>query len=159
LLEEDGGWSACVSGVTAAHECYSETQGGHSRKGDPDHEAAKRVTLGYGRGKCREQERGLGLVLGDPASFRVPFEILSDPDGLTEEQLAEALAIVEAERAAGVEVYALDRALLTATTAASGAYGTPQSSDGRGIDHATLNLEQFDPLVGHLIGIYLSVSS
>jgi hypothetical protein len=69
------------------------------------------------------------------------------------------LAIIEEERAAGVDVYELDRALLSRATAASGAFGKPQSSDGRGIDHATANLEQFDPLIGHLIGVYMAVSS
>jgi hypothetical protein len=130
-----------LAGVATAHECYNA-----SRSAKADANAASKSAAWVWSSE---------ILL----RFVIPFEILSDPDGLTEEQLAEALAIVEAERAAGVEVYALDRALLSTATAASGAYGMPQSSDGRGIDHATLNLEQFDPLVGHLIGIYLAVSS
>lgn len=129
------------AGVAAAHECYNA-----SRPAKADANAASKSEAWIWTSE---------ILL----RFVIPFEILGDPEGLTEEELAEAMAIVEAERAVGVEVYALDRAMLNTTTAASGAYGKPQSSDGRGIDHATLNLEQFDPLVGHLIGVYLSVSS
>ena len=130
-----------LAGVAAAHECYNA-----SRSANADANAANKSAAWIWTSE---------ILL----RFVIPFEILGDPDGLTEEELAEALAIVEAERAAGVEVYALDRAILNTTTAANGAFGKPQSSDGRGIDHATLNLEQFDPLVGHLIGVYLAVSS
>lgn len=130
-----------LAGVAGAHECYNA-----SRSAKADANAANKSAAWIWTSE---------ILL----RFVIPFEILGDPDGLTEEELAEALAIVEAERAAGVEVYALDRAMLNTTTAASGAYGKPQSSDGRGIDHATLNLEQFDPLIGHLIGVYLTVSS
>lgn len=130
-----------VAGVAAAHECYNA-----SRNATGDANAAT---------KSNAWTWASEVIL----AFVIPeIPEVNDPDGLTPEQLAEALAIVEEERAAGVEVYDLDRALLGRATAASGAFGKPQSSDGRGIDHATLNLEQVEPLVGHLIGIYLSVS-
>ena len=129
-----------IAGVAAAHECYNASR---SDKGD-----ANAAT------KSNAWTWASEVVL----AFVIP-DIVSDPDGLTPDELAEALAIVEEERAAGVAVYELDRALLSRATAASGAYGKPQSSDGKGIDHATLNLDQFEPLIGHLIGIYVDVSS
>jgi hypothetical protein len=132
--------SLSLVGVAAAHECYNA-----SRNANGDANAATRSAAW-----TWASEVIVTFVLPDA---------LGDADGLAPDQLAEALAIIEAERAAGVEVYALDRALLTRTTAASGVFGKAQSSDGRGIDHATANLEQFDPLIGHLIGIYLTVSS
>jgi hypothetical protein len=131
-----------VAGVAAAHECYNASR---SDKGD-----ANAAT------KSNAWTWASEVIL----AFVIPtIPDVNDPDGLTPDQLAEALAIVEQERAAGVAVYELDRALLSRATAASGAYGKPQSSDGKGIDHATLNLEQFEPLIGHLIGIYMEVSS
>ena len=88
--------------------------------------------------------------------FVIPDILQTEP--LDEAEIAEALAIVESERATN-PVYELDRALLSRATAASGAYGKPQSSDGRGIDHATANLDELEPLVGHLIGVFLTVSN
>jgi len=129
-----------IAGAVAAHECYNA-----SRNERADANAATRS----------EAWMWASEVL---VAFVIP-EIVGDPDGLTADQLAEALAIIEAERAAGVEVYELDRALLGRATAAAGAAGKPQSSDGRGIDHATHNLEQFEPLIGHLMGVYQAVSS
>jgi hypothetical protein len=129
-----------VAGAAAAHECYNA-----SRNARADANAATKSQAWMWASEV--------LV-----SFVIP-EILGDEDGLTPDQLAEALAIIEAERAAGVEVYELDRALLGRATAAAGAAGKAQSSDGRGIDHATHNLEQFDPLIGHLMGVYQAVSS
>jgi hypothetical protein len=129
-----------VAGAAAAHECYNA-----SRNARADANAATNSQAWMWASEV--------LV-----TFVIP-EIVSDPDGLTPDQLAEALAIIEQQRAAGVDVYELDRALLGRATAASGAFGTAQSSDGRGIDHATENLEQFDPLIGHLIGVYMAVSS
>jgi hypothetical protein len=129
-----------LAGVATAHECYNA-----SRNAKADANAASKSAAWVWSSEI--------LI-----RFVIP-EILGDADGLTEEQVAEALAIIEAERAAGVEVYALDRALLDRATAASGVLGKSQSSDGRGIDHATENLAQFEPLVGHLIGVYLAVSS
>jgi hypothetical protein len=131
-----------VAGVAAAHECYNASR---SDKGD-----ANAATNSNAWSWASE------VIL----AFVIPtIPQVNDPDGLTPAQLAEALAIVEEERAAGVAVYDLDRALLGRATAASGAFGKSQSSDGRGIDHATLNLSQFEPLIGHLIGIYQEVSS
>jgi hypothetical protein len=129
-----------IAGAASAHECYNA-----SRNAKADANAATNSQAWTWASEV--------LV-----TFVIP-EIVGDVDGLTPEQLAEALSIIEEERAAGVAVYDLDRALLTRTTAASGAFGKAQSSDGRGIDHATENLEQFDPLIGHLIGIYMAVSS
>jgi hypothetical protein len=129
-----------IVGVAAAHECYNASR---SEKGDANAATNSNAWMWA-------SETLLAFVIPG---------IVGDADGLTPAQLEEALAIVEEERAAGVAVYDLDRALLGRATAASGAFGKPQSSDGKGIDHATLNLEQFDPLVGHLIGIYQAVSS
>ena len=129
-----------IAGAAAAHECYNASR---TARADANVAANSQAWMWASE------------VL---VTFVIP-EIVADPDGLTPEQLAEALAIIEAERAAGVGVYELDRALLTRATAASGAFGKAQSSDGRGIDHATENLEQFDPLIGHLIGVYMAVSS
>lgn len=128
-----------IAGVAAAHECYNA-----SRNAKADANAAN--------------SNGWDWASEVILAFVLP-EIVGDEDGLTPEQLEEALGIVEAERAAGVPVYALDRALLSHATAASGSYGTAQSSNGKGIDHATLNLELFAPLIGHLSGIYAQVSS
>lgn len=129
-----------LAGAAAAHECYNA-----SRNAKADANAA---------GNSEAWMWASEVIVG----FVIPGEIFGLPP-LTPEQLEEALAIIEEERAAGVAVYDLDRALLGRATAASGAFGKPQSSDGRGIDHATLNLEQFDPLIGHLIGVYLAVTS
>lgn len=129
-----------IAGVAAAHECYNASR---SDKGDTN---------------AATNSNAWTWASEVIVTFVIP-EIVGDPDGLTPEQLAEALAIIEEERAAGVAVYALDGALLTRTTAASGVFGRSQSSDGRGIDHATENLDQFEPLIGHLIGIYMAVSS
>jgi hypothetical protein len=129
-----------IAGAATAHECYNA-----SRNARADANVATKSQAWMWASEV--------LV-----TFVIP-EIVSDPDGLTPEQLTEALAIIEEERAAGVPVYDLDRALLGRATAAAGAFGKSQSSDGRGIDHATENLEQFDPLIGHLIGVYMAVSS
>lgn len=127
-----------IAGAAAAHECYNA-----SRSAKADANVATRSAAWIWASE---------IVL----RFVIPDILGADP--LTAEQLAAALAIVEAERETN-PVYELDRALLTTATAASGAYGKPQSSDGRGIDHATANLEELDPLVGELIGIFMAVSS
>jgi len=129
-----------IAGAAAAHECYNA-----SRSDRADANAATNSQAWTWASEV--------LV-----TFVIP-EIVADPDGLTPDQLAEALAIIETERAAGVDVYELDRALLMRATAGAGAFGKSQSSDGRGIDHATENLEQFEPLIGHLVGVYMAVSS
>ena len=128
-----------LAGVASAHECYNASR---NAKGD--------ANAANGNGWDWASQTILAFVIPG---------IVGDADGLTPAQLEEALAIVEAERAAGVPVYALDRAILNHATAASGSFGKAQSSDGKGIDHATLNLEQVEPLIGHLIGIYQQVSS
>lgn len=127
-----------IAGAAAAHECYNA-----SRSAKADANAATRSAAWTWASE---------VVL----RFVIP-DILQAPP-LDEAELAEALAIVEAERATN-PVYQLDRALLMTATAASGAYGKEQSSDGRGIDHATANLDELEPLVGHLIGVFMAVSS
>jgi hypothetical protein len=128
-----------IAGAAAAHECYNA-----SRSAKADANAATRSAAWTWASE---------VVL----RFVIPDILQADP--LDEAELAEALAIVEDQREAGMAVYELDRALLMTATAASGVYGGPQSSDGRGIDHATANLDELEPLVGHLIGIFMAVSS
>lgn len=90
--------------------------------------------------------------------------ILPDEIGvaLTPEQLAEAQAIVAAEKASGLydAIYAEDRALLDRALAMGGAvkdgYG-PRSSDDRGIDHVVADFAEIGPLLDRLVGIYLTV--
>jgi voltage-gated potassium channel Kch len=127
-----------VAGAAAAHECYNA-----SRTEKADANAA---------GNSQAWMWASEVLV----AFVIPGDIFGEAP-LSPDELAEALAIIEAERAAGVAVYDLDRALLGRATAASGAFGKAQSSDGRGIDHATENLEQFDPLIGHLIGVFRQV--
>jgi hypothetical protein len=127
-----------IAGAAAAHECYNA-----SRTAKADANVATRSAAWTWASE---------VVL----RFVIPDALGVAP--LTDEQLAEALAIVESERATNA-VYELDRALLMTATAASGAYGRPQSSDGRGIDHATANLDELEPLVGHLIGVFMAVTS
>lgn len=127
-----------IAGAAAAHECYNA-----SRSDRADANAATRSAAWTWASE---------VVL----RFVIPDILQTGP--LDEAEIAEALAIVESERATN-PVYELDRALLTRATAASGAYGKPQSSDGRGIDHATANLDELEPLVGHLIGVFLTVSN
>lgn len=129
-----------VAGAAAAHECYNA-----SRSSTGDTQAASKSAAWTWASEVIVR-------------YVIPG-ILGDSDGLTAAELDEALAIIEAERDAGVVVYELDRALLSPTTAASGAYDTPLSSDGLGIDHATNNLDEFEPLVWRLIDVYLSVTT
>lgn len=126
-----------IAGAAAAHECYNA-----SRTAKADANVATRSAAW-----TWASEVILRFVL--PAT---------PEDALDDAELAEALAIVESERAAGLAVYELDRALLMSATAASGAYGKAQSSDDRGIDHATANLAELAPLVEHLAGIFEEVS-
>ena len=128
-----------IAGAAAAHECYNA-----SRSAKADANAATRSAAWTWASE---------VIL----RFVIPDILQEEP--LDETEVAEALAIVESQRQAGITVYELDRALLMSATAASGAYDKPQSSDGRGIDHATHNLAELDPLVGHLIGIFMTVSS
>lgn len=127
-----------IAGAAAAHECYNA-----SRSAKADANAATRSAAWTWASE---------VIL----RFVIPDILQADP--LDESQIAEALAIVEGQRDTE-EVYRLDRALLITATAASGAYGKSQSSDGRGIDHATANLDELEPLVEHLIGVYFAVSS
>lgn len=128
-----------LAGVAAAHECYNASR---TAKADANAAANSKSWMWASE-----------VLVG----FIVPDILGEDP--LTPDQLEDAMAIIEAERAAGVEVYALDRALKSNVTAASGAFGKPQSTDGRGIDHASLNVEQFVPLIEHLVGVYFAVTS
>lgn len=127
-----------IAGAAAAHECYNA-----SRSAKADANAATRSAAWTWASE---------VIL----RFVIPDILQADP--LDEAQVAQALAIVESERE-GESVYQLDRALLMIATAASGAYGKSQSSDGRGIDHATANLDELEPLVIHLIGVFMAVSS
>lgn len=127
-----------IAGAAAAHECYNA-----SRSDRADTNAAARSAAWTWASE---------VIL----RFVIPDIMQTEP--LDEAEIAEALAIVESERTTN-PVYELDRALLSRATAASGAYGKPQSSDGRGIDHATANLDELEPLVGHLIGVFLTVSN
>ena len=128
-----------IAGAAAAHECYNA-----SRSAKADANAATRSAAWTWASE---------VIL----RFVIPGEMGMKP--LDDAEMAEALAIVESQRQAGMAVYELDRALLMSATAASGAYDKPQSSDGRGIDHATNNLAELEPLVGHLVGIFMAVSS
>jgi hypothetical protein len=128
-----------IAGAAAAHECYNA-----SRTAKADANAATRSAAWTWASE---------VIL----RFVIPDILGAEP--LDETEVAEALAIVESQRAAGMAIYELDRALLMTATAASGVQGGPQSSDGRGIDHATSNLDELEPLVGHLIGVFLAVSS
>lgn len=127
-----------IAGAAAAHECYNA-----SRSAKADANAATRSAAWTWASE---------VIL----RFVIPDILQVDP--LDESQIAEALAIVEGQRDTE-EVYRLDRALLITATAASGVYGKSQSSDGRGIDHATANLDELEPLIGHLIGVFMAVSS
>jgi hypothetical protein len=127
-----------IAGAAAAHECYNA-----SRAAKADANAATRSAAWTWASE---------VIL----RFVIPGEMGMEP--LDEAEIAEALAIVESQRQTE-EVFQLDRALLMSATAASGAYDKPQSSDGRGIDHATNNLAELEPLVSHLVGIFMAVSS
>lgn len=127
-----------IAGAAAAHECYNA-----SRSAKADANVATRSAAWTWASE---------VIL----RFVIPGEMGMEP--LDENELAEALAIVESQRQTE-EVLQLDRALLMSATAASGAYDKPQSSDGRGIDHATNNLDELDPLVTYLVGIFMTVSS
>lgn len=129
-----------TAGTALAHECYND-----SRSATGDAKAA-------------------GSAAWMPLSevfltFVVVFELGFEP--LTEEQMADAAALIAEQKASGDfdELYALDRSVLSSTTAmqGQGAYGTEKSSDDRAIDHATFNLDELDPLANHLIGIYFAV--
>lgn len=128
-----------IAGAAAAHECFND-----SRTARADANAAR--------------SNGWTWASEILLRFVIPG-ILADPAGLSEEQLSAALSIVEAERASGVAVYQFDRAMLEHATAmgGKGAYGGPKSDDGHAIEHATVDEAEFGPLVGHLIGVYMTV--
>ena len=95
--------------------------------------------------------------------FAIPDELHVDP--LTEEQLAEAQAIVAEEKASGDfdELYARDRAVLDHSTAMNGRirdgnYG-PKSDDEHAIEHVFADFDEIVPLFEHLIGIYGAVTA
>lgn len=133
-----------ASGLTAlAHECFNESR---SAKGDAKAAAGNGWTLAS------------DIVL----MFAIPEELGLDP--LTEEQLAEAQAIVAAEKESGSfdELYAADRAVLDHSTAMNGSirdgYG-PKSDDEHAIEHIFADFAEVGPLFDHLVGIYFAVTT
>jgi hypothetical protein len=132
-----------TAGTALGHECMNESR---SAKGD-----------------ARAAESGAWTFASNVAlEFILPEVLGVDP--LTPEQLAEAQAIVAAEKASGDfdDVYAEDRAILTRSTAMNGNSRdgfTPKSDDERAIDHVTADLAELDALLGHLVEIYIAVSS
>jgi hypothetical protein len=94
--------------------------------------------------------------------FAIPEEEGLDP--LTEEQLAEAHAIIAAEEESGDfdELYAADRAVLDHSTAMNGnsrvEYG-PKSDDEHAIEHIFADFDEGAPLFELLVGIYTTVTS
>lgn len=131
-----------LAGTVAAHECFND-----SRSARGNEQAAA------GNGWSYVSEIVLAFVLP---------EILGVPP-LTEEQYAEALAIVAAEKASGEldEIYAQDVVVLDHATAmgGKGAYGSSKSDDGQAIEHITTDFSEVDSLLNHLVGIYFAVSS
>jgi hypothetical protein len=133
---------ALTAGAAFAHECVNE-----SRSATGDARAAA----------------GNGWTLTSDVIFMF---ILPGETGtsLTSAQLAEAQAIVAAEKASGefAAIYAEDRAILDHATAMNGNSRdghTPKSSDNRAIDHVTADFAEVGPLLDHLAGIYFSVLS
>ena len=131
---------ALTAGATLAHECVNE-----SRNARGDAKAAA----------------GNGWTLTSDVVFMF---ILPDQIGtaLTPAQLAEAQALVAAEKASGLydAIYAEDRAILDHATAMNGNSRdghTAKSSDNRAIDHVTADFGEVGPLLGRLTAIYLSV--
>jgi hypothetical protein len=94
--------------------------------------------------------------------FAIPEEEGLDP--LTEDELAEAHAIIAAEKSSGDfdELYAVDRAVLDHATAMNGnsrnAYG-PKSDDEHAIEHIFADFGEVVPLYAHLLGIYEAVTA
>jgi len=134
--------TVAIAGTTFAHECFND-----SRTATADANAAN------GNGWNWASETLLQFV--------IPIEIFHAAP-LTDEQLADALAIVEAEKASGQfdAIYALDRALLAHTVAMQGSgVDTAKFDDDRAIEHATADQDEFGPLVEHLIPIYFAVTA
>ncbi len=132
------------SGLAAfAHECSNASR---NARGDANAAAGNGWTLSS------------DIIL----MFAIPDELGLDP--LTEEQLAQAQAIVAAEKASGEfdELYATDRAVLDHSTAMNGnsrdGYG-PRSDDDHAIEHLFADFGEIVPLFEHLAGIYVTVSS
>lgn len=132
-----------VAGAVSAHECFND-----SRTSNADTNAAN--------------SNGWSWASEVLLQFVIPTEIFGAAP-LTDEQLAAAMEIVTAQKESGNfdAVYALDRALLSNSTAmqGQGAYGTAKSDDGRAIEHATADQAEFGPLVNQLIPIYFAVTS
>jgi hypothetical protein len=132
------------SGLAAlAHECSNVSR---SARGDARAAAGNGWTLAS------------DIIL----MFAIPEELGLEP--LTEEQLAEAQAIVAAEKASGDfdELYAADRAVLDHATAMNGRIRdgyVPASDDEHAIEHVFANFAEVGPLFEHLVGIYLTVTS
>ena len=133
---------ALTAGAAFAHECVNESR---SAKGDAKAAAGNGWTLTS------------DVVL----MFILPGQLGLDP--LTPAQLADAQAIVAAEKASGdyAAIYAEDRAILDHSTAMNGNSRdghTAKSSDDHAIDHVTADFAEVGPLLDRLIGIYLSVA-
>ncbi len=130
-----------TAGAAFAHECVNESR---SAKGDAKAAAGNGWTLTS------------DFVL----AFILPGMTGTTP--LTDAQLAQAQAIVAAEKASGLydAIYAEDRAILDHTTAMNGNIRdghTAKSSDNRAIDHVTADFAEVGPLLQRLEGIYFSV--
>jgi hypothetical protein len=129
--------------AATAHECFNTSR---NEKGDTKAAAGNGWTLAS------------DIIL----MFAIPEELGLDP--LTEEQLAEAQAIVAEEKASGEfdELYAADLAVLDHATAMNGnirdGYGS-KSDDEHAIEHVFADFDEVGALFEHLVGIYLAVSS
>jgi hypothetical protein len=133
--------TVAIAGTTFAHECFND-----SRTAGADQNAAN------GSGWSWSSE----ILL----QFVIPTEIFG-AQPLTDEQLAEAMAIVDTEKASGQfdEIYALDRALLSHSTAMQGrGVDAAKFDDDHAIEHATADQSEFGALVEHLIPIYFAVT-
>lgn len=131
-----------LAGAASAHECFND-----SRSARGNEQAAA------GNGWSYTSEFVLAFVIPD---------ILGAPP-LTDEQYAEALTIVAAEKASGdfAGIYAQDVVILDHATAmgGKGVHGSSKSDDGHAIEHITADFSEVDALLNHLVGIYLVVSS
>jgi methionine-rich copper-binding protein CopC len=133
---------ALTASAAFAHECVNESR---SAQGDANAAA------------------GNGWTLTSDVVFMF---ILPDMTGetLSAEELAEAQALVAAEKASGDfdAIYAEDRAILDHATAMNGntrGGHTAKSSDNHAIDHVTADFAEVGPLLDRLTGIFFAVQS
>ncbi|MGH2445590.1 MAG: hypothetical protein ACRDGD_06070 [Candidatus Limnocylindria bacterium] len=131
-----------IAGATFAHECFND-----SRNANADANAAN------GNGWDWSSE----ILL----QFVIPGDIFGTAP-LTDEQLAEAMVTVNAQKASGDfdEIYALDRAMLVHSTAMQGKGVKPaKGDDDHAIEHATADTAEFGPLINQLVPIYMAVTT